>query len=149
MPPNGVPGRQIGDQRLDAVGDLVGELRRRRPPQGVDIAHGRLCHRRESIAGGWRFAPPNGVRPLLAGAAAGTALLTPGPARRGLTPRGGPRPAPASGAHVGRTCKLALGHWERGLLMHRHSLHEVRPEAFNYVWDNAIPPALEVDSGAE
>ncbi|HKV67320.1 MAG TPA: acetamidase/formamidase family protein, partial [Gaiellales bacterium] len=33
--------------------------------------------------------------------------------------------------------------------MHRHSLHEVRPEAFNYVWDNAIPPALEVDSGAE
>jgi acetamidase/formamidase len=33
--------------------------------------------------------------------------------------------------------------------MHRHSLHEVRPEAFNYVWDNAIPPALEVDSGAD
>lgn len=33
--------------------------------------------------------------------------------------------------------------------MHRHSLHEVRPEAFNYVWDNAIPPALEVESGAE
>ena len=33
--------------------------------------------------------------------------------------------------------------------MHRHSLHEVRPEAFNYVWDNAIPPALEVASGAE
>ena len=33
--------------------------------------------------------------------------------------------------------------------MHRHSLHEVRAEAFNYVWDNAIPPALEVESGTE
>ena len=33
--------------------------------------------------------------------------------------------------------------------MHRHSLHEVRPDAFNYVWDNAIEPVLEVDSGAE
>ena len=33
--------------------------------------------------------------------------------------------------------------------MHRHSLHEVRPDAFNYVWDNAIPPVLEVESGAE
>ena len=29
------------------------------------------------------------------------------------------------------------------------TLHDVRAEAFNYVWDNAIPPALEVDSGAE
>jgi acetamidase/formamidase len=33
--------------------------------------------------------------------------------------------------------------------MHRHSLHEVRADAFNYVWDNAIPPALEVESGTE
>ena len=33
--------------------------------------------------------------------------------------------------------------------MHRQSLHEVRPDAFNYVWDNSIAPALEVDSGAE
>ena len=27
------------------------------------------------------------------------------------------------------------------------SLHEVRPEAFNYVWDQAIPPALEIEPG--
>jgi acetamidase/formamidase len=33
--------------------------------------------------------------------------------------------------------------------VHRHSLHEVRKDAYNYVWDNAIPPVLEVDSGAE
>ena len=29
----------------------------------------------------------------------------------------------------------------------KHSFHAVRPEAFNYVWDNTIEPALEVDSG--
>src|ERR687897_281512 len=28
-----------------------------------------------------------------------------------------------------------------------HSLHAVRPEAFNYVWDNSIEPELEIDSG--
>jgi acetamidase/formamidase len=28
-----------------------------------------------------------------------------------------------------------------------HSFHAVRREAFNYVWDNSIEPALEVDSG--
>ena len=28
-----------------------------------------------------------------------------------------------------------------------YSFHAVRPEAFNYVWDNSIEPALEVDSG--
>src|ERR687893_1090362 len=28
-----------------------------------------------------------------------------------------------------------------------HSFHAVRPDAFNYVWDNNIKPALEVDSG--
>ncbi len=33
--------------------------------------------------------------------------------------------------------------------MHRQSLHEVRPDAYNYVWDNSIAPALEVDPGAE
>ncbi|HEY3764811.1 MAG TPA: acetamidase/formamidase family protein [Gaiellales bacterium] len=33
--------------------------------------------------------------------------------------------------------------------MERRSLHEVRPDAFNYVWDNSIPPELEVESGAE
>ncbi len=27
------------------------------------------------------------------------------------------------------------------------SIHEVRPDAFNYVWDNSLEPALEVDSG--
>ena len=27
------------------------------------------------------------------------------------------------------------------------SFHAVRPEAFNYVWDNSIEPVLEVDSG--
>jgi hypothetical protein len=24
------------------------------------------------------------------------------------------------------------------------SIHEVRPDAFNYVWDNSLVPALEV-----
>jgi hypothetical protein len=24
-----------------------------------------------------------------------------------------------------------------------HSIHEVRPESFNYVWDNSIEPALK------
>ena len=33
--------------------------------------------------------------------------------------------------------------------MHGHSLHEVRADAFNYVWDNSIAPVLEVESGAE
>jgi acetamidase/formamidase len=28
-----------------------------------------------------------------------------------------------------------------------HSFHAVRPQAYNYVWDNNIEPALEVDSG--
>jgi acetamidase/formamidase len=28
-----------------------------------------------------------------------------------------------------------------------HTLHSVREDAFNYVWDNAIEPALEVESG--
>src|SRR5919201_4894085 len=27
------------------------------------------------------------------------------------------------------------------------TLHEVRPDAFNYEWDNSIAPALEIDSG--
>ena len=29
------------------------------------------------------------------------------------------------------------------------SIHEVRPDAFNYVWDNSLAPALEVESGDE
>src|SRR5918911_1602487 len=29
-----------------------------------------------------------------------------------------------------------------------YSFHSVRPDAFNYVWDNSIEPVLEVDSGA-
>jgi acetamidase/formamidase len=33
--------------------------------------------------------------------------------------------------------------------MHQHSLHEVRPDAYSYVWDNAIEPALSVASGEE
>jgi acetamidase/formamidase len=28
-----------------------------------------------------------------------------------------------------------------------HTLHSVRPDAFNYVWDNSIEPALEIESG--
>lgn len=27
------------------------------------------------------------------------------------------------------------------------SLHDLRPDAFNYGWDNSIPPALEIESG--
>src|SRR5512132_961234 len=27
------------------------------------------------------------------------------------------------------------------------SIHEVRPDAFNYVWDNALAPVLEIESG--
>jgi acetamidase/formamidase len=33
--------------------------------------------------------------------------------------------------------------------MHARTLHDVPRDAFNYVWDRAIPPALEVDDGAE
>src|SRR5689334_1672664 len=33
--------------------------------------------------------------------------------------------------------------------MHQHSLHEVRPDAYSYVWDNAIEPALSVASGED
>jgi acetamidase/formamidase len=33
--------------------------------------------------------------------------------------------------------------------MHRQSLHEVRPDAFNYVWDNGIEPALSIESGED
>ena len=33
--------------------------------------------------------------------------------------------------------------------MHQHSLHEVRPDAYSYVWDNGIEPALSVASGDE
>ena len=31
--------------------------------------------------------------------------------------------------------------------MHGGSLHEVRADAFSYVWDNSLAPALEVESG--
>src|SRR5919197_3510355 len=31
--------------------------------------------------------------------------------------------------------------------MARQTLHDVRADAFNYVWDNSIAPALEVESG--
>ena len=27
------------------------------------------------------------------------------------------------------------------------SIHDVRPDACNYVWDNSIAPALEIESG--
>ena len=27
------------------------------------------------------------------------------------------------------------------------SIHDLRPDAFNYVWDNSIEPALEIESG--
>ncbi len=31
--------------------------------------------------------------------------------------------------------------------MNTGSLHDLRPDAFEYAWDNAFPPALEIDSG--
>ena len=31
--------------------------------------------------------------------------------------------------------------------MHSGSIHELRADAFNYVWDNSFTPALEVESG--
>ena len=31
--------------------------------------------------------------------------------------------------------------------MSRGSIHDVRPDAFRYVWDRSIPPAVEVESG--
>ena len=27
------------------------------------------------------------------------------------------------------------------------SIHDLRPDAYNYVWDNSIEPALELESG--
>jgi acetamidase/formamidase len=31
--------------------------------------------------------------------------------------------------------------------MHTGSIHELRPDAFEYAWDNSVEPALEVESG--
>jgi acetamidase/formamidase len=39
------------------------------------------------------------------------------------------------------------GDHDRDVGQKRHSFHAVRREAFNYVWDSSIEPALEVDSG--
>jgi len=39
------------------------------------------------------------------------------------------------------------GDHDRVVGQNGHSFHAVRREAFNYVWDNSIKPALEVDSG--
>ena len=39
------------------------------------------------------------------------------------------------------------GDRDRAVGQNGHSFHAVRPDAFNYVWDNNIKPALEVDSG--
>jgi hypothetical protein len=39
------------------------------------------------------------------------------------------------------------GDRDRAMGQNGHSFHAVRPDAFNYVWDNTIEPALEVDSG--
>jgi acetamidase/formamidase len=58
-----------------------------------------------------------------------------------------------AGARAAR--KLGLGERRRAMRGDRdravgrngHSFHAVRPDAFNYVWDNNIKPALEVDSG--
>src|SRR4051812_28283458 len=35
------------------------------------------------------------------------------------------------------------------MAMQARTLHDVPRDAFNYVWDRAIPPALEVEDGAE
>jgi len=39
------------------------------------------------------------------------------------------------------------GNRDRAMGQNGHSFHAVRPDAFNYVWDNNIEPVLEVDSG--
>ena len=39
------------------------------------------------------------------------------------------------------------GDRDRAVGQNGHSFHAVRPDAFNYVWDNNIQPVLEVDSG--
>ncbi|MDQ3862606.1 MAG: acetamidase/formamidase family protein [Actinomycetota bacterium] len=39
------------------------------------------------------------------------------------------------------------GDRDRAMGQNGHSFHAVRPDAFNYVWDNNIEPVLEVDSG--
>jgi hypothetical protein len=41
---DGIAGREVGDQRLEALGDLVGELRSRRPPQRVDVGRRHPSH---------------------------------------------------------------------------------------------------------
>ena len=46
--PRGPSGRP-GDELLDARADLVGEVRRRRPDEGVDVVAGRLGHARASV----------------------------------------------------------------------------------------------------
>ncbi len=41
-------GRQVLDQLADARAQLVGEVRRRGPDEGVDVADRRLCHAAEA-----------------------------------------------------------------------------------------------------
>ena len=43
---DGVVGREIPDELEDAGAQLVREMRRRRPDEGVDVAGGRLGHER-------------------------------------------------------------------------------------------------------
>jgi acetamidase/formamidase len=45
--------------------------------------------------------------------------------------------------------EYAIGGADREGSMHHQSLHEVRADAYSYVWDNAIEPVLSVASGEE
>jgi hypothetical protein len=42
---------------------------------------------------------------------------------------------------------VARGDHDRAAEGGGHSFHAVRPEAFNYVWDNSIEPELEIGLG--
>ena len=81
---------------------------------------------------------------LLNATTAASSSPRPPPARARSRPTCARCPRLLDGLQVDSRSLTAGGH-----RMHRHSLHEVRPDAFNYVWDNAIEPVLEVDSGAE
>jgi acetamidase/formamidase len=48
---------------------------------------------------------------------------------------------------LGERRRAMRGDRDRAVGQNGHSFHAVRPDAFNYVWDNNIKPALEVDSG--
>src|SRR5215212_8843632 len=61
--------------------------------------------------------------------------------------RGGERPGIRPWGTLGRRKMARRDDRDHATGGGGHSFHAVRPDAFNYVWDNSIEPELEIDSG--